>query len=118
MPEWNPHQIQRCNHHDTTPHAGWVMTEEELLCDLRLMKELNINTVRTAHYPPTPKFLQMCDELGFYVVLETDLESHGFVRRDLNRKVGGFDMEDPIWPCNDPAWKNEFVERMVRAYER
>ncbi len=113
-----PIKFKGVNHHDTTPHAGWVMTEEELLCDLRLMKELNINTVRTAHYPPTPKFLQMCDELGFYVVLETDLESHGFVRRDLNRKVGGFDMEDPIWPCNDPAWKNEFVERMVRAYER
>ena len=48
------------------------------------MKKLNINCIRTSHYPPTPKFMNMCDELGFYVVLETDIETHGFLRRFSN----------------------------------
>lgn len=107
------------NHHDTTPHAGWVMTDEEILQDLRLMKELNINTVRTSHYPPTPKFLDMCDELGLYVVLETDIETHGFAHRHSTAcHKRCYDVENPVWICNNPTWKKEYVERMARAYER
>ena len=72
-----PIKLLGVNHHDTNPKNGWTMTDEELLRDLKLMKSLNINTIRTSHYPPTPKFLNWCDEMGFYVVLETDLETHG-----------------------------------------
>lgn len=72
------------NHHDTDPHNGWYQTDEQLHKDLLLMKELNINCIRTSHYPPTPRFMDMCDELGFYVILETDIESHGFLRREAN----------------------------------
>lgn len=102
------------NHHDTHPENGWCQTVDELRHDLELMKQLNINCVRTSHYPPIPQFLDMCDELGFYVILETDIETHGIMRR-LPNVCYGYDVEDPIWPCVDPIWKDEYVERMKRA---
>jgi len=112
-----PIKMRGVNHHDTDPNKGWYMTDEDMRRDLTLMKKLNINTVRTSHYPPPPRFLDMCDELGLYVVLETDIETHGFVRRFAN--VGAsYDVEKNDWPCTDPQWKNEHIERMQRAYER
>ena len=110
-------KLKGVNHHDTHPENGWTMTEEEIRHDLVLMKKLNINTVRTSHYPPTPKFLEMCDELGLYVILETDLEEHGFLGRE--KGYGGYDsIDNPIWPCSNPQWKTAFVDRMERAYQR
>ncbi|MCR4718674.1 MAG: DUF4981 domain-containing protein [Firmicutes bacterium] len=110
-------KLKGVNHHDTHPENGWSMTDEEIRQDLELMKKLNINTIRTSHYPPTPKFLDMCDEMGFYVMLETDLETHGAV----NREAGGCGYDcfnNPVWPCSNPEFKDAFVERMVRAYNR
>lgn len=104
------------NHHDTNPYRGWYQTDEELKKDLKLMKSLNINCVRTSHYPPTPKFIQMCDEIGLYVVLETDIESHGFLRRLPNVEYR-FDMESNVWPGTIPEWKKEHIERMQRMVE-
>ena len=107
------------NRHDTHPHNGWSMTDEELLAELKLMKRLHINCIRTSHYPPTPKYLNLCDELGFYVVLETDLETHGFYKRmGHGEKDPGYDMDSLHWPCNRPEWEKEHVERMQRALER
>jgi len=112
-------KLQGVNHHDTHPTNGWTMTEEEILEDLRLMKYLNVNCIRTSHYPPTPKFLDFCDEMGFYVVLENDLETHGFYKRyGFGEKVPGYDVESNDWPCTDPMWKKEHVERMIRTVER
>ncbi|MGN0978873.1 MAG: glycoside hydrolase family 2 TIM barrel-domain containing protein [Candidatus Avoscillospira sp.] len=112
-----PVKLHGVNHHDTDPRTGWYQTDEQLKNDLLLMKSLHINCVRTSHYPPTPKFLDMCDELGFYVVLETDLETHGFLRRNANVEYR-YDAEDPVWPCSDPEWRTEFVNRMERAAVR
>jgi len=110
-------KLKGVNRHDAHPQNGWCMTDEEIRRDLELMKKLNINTIRTAHYPPTPKFLDMCDELGFYVMLETDLECHGFVLREAGGC--GYDfLNNSIWPCANPEWKESFVERMERAYNR
>ena len=112
-----PVKIKGVNHHDTHPEKGWTMSDEDIRKDLLLMKKLNINAIRTSHYPPTPKFLEMCDELGFYVMLETDLEIHGFI----NRLAGGtgFDcVENDEWPCSNPIWKDAFLDRMTRAYHR
>jgi len=111
-------KLKGVNHHDTHPEKGWTMNDEEIRHDLMLMKKLNINTVRTSHYPPSPKFLDMCDELGLYVMLETDLESHGIVFREKDYK--GYDcVENPeSWLCEMPEWKASFVERMERAYNR
>ena len=107
------------NRHDTHPTNGWSMTDEEILSELQLMKKLNVNCIRTSHYPPTPKMLEYCDELGFYVVLETDLETHGFYKRFGNgEKDPGYDVESPDWPCQKPEWKQEHIERMQRALER
>ena len=104
------------NHHDTSKFRGWCQRDEELRADLLLMKDLNINCVRTSHYPPTPKFIEMCDELGFYVICETDIETHGFIRRYANAGYR-YDMESNEWPATMPHWKKEFVERMVRMVE-
>lgn len=112
-----PIKLKGVNHHDTDPYTGWYQTDEQLYRDLKLMKQLNMNTVRTSHYPPTPKFLNMCDELGLYVVLETDIELHGYVPRDPH-VPGGYDNDHPDWLGNKPEWEDAFVERIVRAFER
>ncbi len=109
-------KLKGVNHHDTDGFKGWYQTDEDLRRDLLLMKELNINTVRTSHYPPPPVFLNMCDEIGMYVVLETDLETHGFVNR--SRGISGYDNENPYWLHRRPEWKDAFMDRMIRAYER
>ncbi len=112
-----PVKLKGVNHHDTDKYKGWYQTDDDLRKDLTLMKELNINCIRTSHYPPPPQFLDMCDEMGFYVVLETDLENHGFMIR--NPLVGGvFDADNEEWPCARAEWKNEYVERMQRAVYR
>ena len=110
-------KLRGVNHHDSKPDTGWVMTAEDLHRDLELMKSLNMNCVRTSHYPPAPEFLQMCDRMGFYVILETDLETHGFVSR-YGTVESGYDMEYPGWPAVDTAWRPSFMDRMIRAVER
>ncbi len=110
-------KLKGVNHHDTHPTNGYTMTDEELLRDLKLMKQLNINCIRTSHYPPTPKFLEYCNRLGFYVMLETDLETHGFA----NRFAGGtgYDcVNNQDWIGNQVQWLPAFMERMERAYHR
>lgn len=111
-------KLKGVNHHDTHPTQGYTMTEEDILQDLRLMKQLNINCIRTSHYPPTPKFLEFCNEMGFYVMLETDLETHGF----CNRRAGGSGYDcvggDTEWIGNQPQWRPAFLDRMERAYHR
>lgn len=109
-------KLHGVNHHDTSKYRGWCQTDDELLKDLTLMKELNINCVRTSHYPPTPKFIQLCDEIGLYVVLETDIETHGFLQRLPNTNYE-FDIDSNDWPATMPEWKNEHVERMKRMVE-
>lgn len=104
------------NHHDTHKYNGWCQSDEDLYQDLKLMKELNINCVRTAHYPPTPKFIQMCDEMGFYVICETDIETHGMLRRYPNVAYQ-FDIESTDWPGTNPEWEKEHIERMERMVE-
>ena len=112
-----PVKLHGVNHHDTHPQHGWFQTEGELRRDLELMKKLNINCVRTSHYPPSPVFLELCDEMGFYVILETDIETHGFVRRYANVDYY-YDSDSEDWPGTNPVWHKEFLERMERAVTR
>lgn len=65
------------NRHDSSPFVGPAVDREHMLHDLRLMKQHNINAIRTSHYPNSPLFVQMCDELGFYLIDEADQEAHG-----------------------------------------
>lgn len=112
-----PVKLRGVNHHDTDPVNGWCQTEQQLRRDLELMKKLNINCVRTSHYPPTPAFMGMCDEMGFYVILETDIETHGILRRYANVPYR-FDVESEDWPGTNPSWRKEHLERMERAVNR
>ena len=110
-------KLKGINRHDSHPEKGWTMSDEELRRDLLLMKQLNINTIRTSHYPPTARFLDMCDELGFYVMLEADLEIHGFTAREAGYL--GYDcIDNDLWISNQAEWKESFLDRMQRAYER
>jgi beta-galactosidase len=108
-------KLKGVNRHDTHPTLGHYTPYEHMKSELLKMKELNINCIRTSHYPPTPEFLNLCDELGFYVVDETDIELHGFSSRDTGY---GYDMESPDWICKHKEWENSFVERAERMVER
>ncbi|MEU6319437.1 glycoside hydrolase family 2 TIM barrel-domain containing protein [Streptomyces sp. NPDC047009] len=95
------------NRHETHPERGRVFDEEHAREDLARMKRFNVNAIRTSHYPPHPRLLDLADELGFWVVLECDLETHGF------DKVG--------WtgnPSDDPAWREAYLDRIQRTVER
>ncbi len=109
-------KLHGVNHHDTSKFNGWCQSKDEMRRDLELMKELNINCVRTSHYPPSPEFIAMCDEIGLYVICETDIETHGFIRRLPNVDYG-YDIKDNIWPATNPDWCYEHVNRMQRMVE-
>jgi beta-galactosidase len=94
------------NRHETDPDTGQYVTRESMLTDIRLMKQHNINAVRTAHYPNTPVWYDLCDEYGIYLVDEANIESHG-MGYDAARTLG-----------NDPAWRGAHMDRTVRMVER
>ncbi len=97
-----PIKIQGVNRHEHDPLLGRVMTEERMLQDIRLMKEAGINAVRTSHYPNTPRWYELCDSLGLFVMDEADIETHG-LRGTL---------------ASDPDWAGAFMDRTVRMAER
>ncbi|WNR46087.1 glycoside hydrolase family 2 TIM barrel-domain containing protein [Paenibacillus roseipurpureus] len=105
-------KLKGVNRHDSHPVLGQTIPLEHMKQDLLLMKKHNINTVRTAHYPNDPRFLNLCDELGFYVIDEADLECHGIGIAE-NWENGAFhklsERED---------WRDAFVERAERMVER
>lgn len=72
-----PILIKGANRHEMDPDGGYVISRERMLEDIRVMKELNINAVRTSHYPCDPYFYDLCDEYGIYVCAEANFESHG-----------------------------------------
>jgi len=72
-------KLKGVNRHDSDPYVGYAVTTEHMERDLRLMKESNVNAIRTSHYPNSPLFVEMCDKYGFYMIAEADLEMHGVV---------------------------------------
>jgi beta-galactosidase len=96
------------NRHETHPVLGRVFDEEHARRDLLLMKRHNINAIRTSHYPPDPRVLELCDEVGLWVMLECDLETHGFE----------FDESIVDNPSDDVRWRDQFLDRMRRTVER
>ncbi|MFE4923374.1 glycoside hydrolase family 2 TIM barrel-domain containing protein [Streptomyces sp. NPDC056661] len=95
------------NRHETHPERGRVFDEEHAREDLARMKRFNVNAIRTSHYPPHPRLLDLADELGFWVILECDLETHGFDEVDW---VGN--------PSDDPMWRDAYLDRIRRTVER
>ncbi len=72
-----PVLIKGTNRHELSEHGGYIVSEAEMIRDIRIMKELNINAVRTSHYPNDPLWYSLCDRYGLYVVDEGNIESHG-----------------------------------------
>jgi beta-galactosidase len=104
------------NRHDTHPDLGRGFDEEFVRRDLELMKRHNVNAIRTAHYPPHPRVLDLADELGFWVMLECDLETHEFHHGGSVFTSGTDEWMDN--PSEDPAWRETFLDRMERTVER
>ncbi|WP_017569427.1 glycoside hydrolase family 2 TIM barrel-domain containing protein [Nocardiopsis halotolerans] len=102
-----PLLLRGVNRHEWHPDHGRAVPWETMREDVLLMKRHNVNAVRTSHYPPHPDFLDLCDELGLWVVDECDLETHGF--------------EEVGWrgnPSDDPRWREAYLDRMRRTVER
>lgn len=104
-----PIKIKGVNHHDTHPANGFTMTMEDLLKDVELMKELNVNAVRTSHYPPDPMFIKMANHYGLYIIDEADIETHGACVKKL---------QQPNLISNNKKWRNHFWDRVYRMYMR
>ena len=109
-------KLKGVNHHDTSKIGGWYQTNEEIIKDLELMKQLNINCIRTSHYPPPPFLTKLCDEMGFYVIMEADIECHGTLRR-LPNAEHVYDVQSNDWTSTKPEWANEYLNRMYRMVE-
>lgn len=95
------------NRHDYKPRNGRVVAKEEIEKDIILMKQFNVNAIRTCHYPDSYYLYDLCDQYGMYVIDETDLECHGF------ELTGNYS-----WISDDPTWELAYVSRMVRMIER
>lgn len=108
-----PIKFKGVNHHDTNEKNGFVMTGEDMLKDIELMKSFNVNAVRTSHYPPDPIFLDLCDEYGLYVIDEADIETHG-TQFDLNSKP----TLKPNIISNDSKWLPRMTDRVMSMYQR
>ena len=72
-----PILIKGADRHELDPDGGYIVSMERMIQDIRIMKQLNINAVRTCHYPDDPRWYDLCDEYGIYLTAETNLESHG-----------------------------------------
>ncbi len=100
-------RLRGVNRHEFHRTGGRVFDAEQARSDLMLMKRHNLNAIRTSHYPPHPTLLDLADELGFWVIDECDIETHGFGMLDW---VGN--------PSDDPAWRDCYLDRVERMVER
>lgn len=99
-------KLKGVNRHDFNPVNGRVIAKEEIKKDIILMKQHNINAIRTSHYPNSPYFYDLCDEYGMYVIAETDLECHGFA-----------DTHNFKWITDNPEWETAYLSRLQRMLQ-
>lgn len=97
-------KIRGVNRHDSHPFKGYAVDFDDIRKDLSLMKSLNVNAIRTSHYPNDPLLLRLADEMGLYIIDETDLETHG--------------LSDWSYASKNPEWKAQYVDRAERMAER
>ena len=101
-----PILIKGVNRHEHDPDTGHFVNEESMRQDIILMKQHNINTVRTSHYPDDPRWYELCDEYGLYIIDEANIESHGM----------GY--KPDVTLANRPEWKKAHLDRIERMVER
>ncbi len=97
------------NRHDSNPLLGYATPMEHMLRDLTILKQNNVNMIRTSHYPNDPRFAELCDRYGFYLVDEADIETHGFK---------AFPEYGWSYLSDHPDWTHAYVDRAARLYER
>ena len=107
------------NRHDSDPETGFVIDIQQIKKDLMLMKQHNFNAIRSSHYPNAPYFYQMCDEYGFMVIDEADIEAHGpfmlYRKEDTDRNRFQH-WNEKI--ADDPAWEKAIVDRVRLMVQR
>lgn len=100
-------KLRGVNRHEHHPETGRALDRDTMIQDIVMMKRANVDAVRTSHYPPHPEFLRLCDEYGLWVIVEVDLETHGFIYEG--------------WEHNPPAlpeWREAIMDRLRRTVER
>ncbi len=102
-------KIKGVNHHDTHESKGYAVSVADYVKDAVLMKEFNVNAVRTSHYPPDPIFLKIANYMGLYIIDEADIETHGTSATYLSR---------PNRISNNVRWRSHYFDRVIRMYER
>lgn len=125
-----PILIKGTDRHELDPKGGYVVSVERMRQDLQIMKEHNINAIRTSHYPNDPRFYELCDQYGFYLVAEANLESHGmgygektlairpeFYQTHLERNVQNYEIQKNhpsviIWSMGNEAGYGENFDRV------
>lgn len=117
-----PVKLKGVNRHDSHPKLGQTIPLQHMIEDLKLMKRHNVNTIRASHYPNDPRFLELCNQYGFYVIDEADLECHGLAIadnwRNMEKGEGMQSYDDFHQLSNDTAWEHAFVDRAKRMVER
>lgn len=110
-----PVTFRGVNRHDSDPVKGYAVDSEDLLRDLTIMREHNINTIRTSHYPCSPLMTEMCDRLGFYLIEEADIECHG-----VTAQSGDFTRYRTDYPliARNPEWAGAILDRVQRCVIR
>lgn len=105
--------LKGVNRHDSHPKYGYAVSYEDMKNDIILMKKHSINCVRCSHYPNHPKFLELCDELGLYVIDECDIETHG-----VESAYGFCSLASIDEIASNDDWTLSFMDRMTRMVER
>ena len=106
-------RMKGMNRHDSDPKTGYTISIAQAEKDLRMMKECNINAVRTSHYPNSPWFTELCDKYGFYVIAESDIEIHGCVTSQGRYDEGNFGIL-----AQDERFKEAILDRVQRNVKR
>ena len=110
-----PIKFHGVNRHDSDPVTGFTISREQIIRDMSLMKQHNVNAIRTSHYPNVPYFYELCDEYGFYVIDEADIEAHG--PSELFYSDNNWDNKAARW--NEPIANNpEFCESILDRIRR
>lgn len=106
-------KLKGVNRHDSYPGQGWCASREDMIKDIVLMKQHNINCIRTSHYPNHPEFYELCDRYGIYVMDECDVETHG-----VEYALGMRTVASAKSIVDNPDWEGEMLDRMERMVER
>ncbi|NLD87259.1 MAG: DUF4981 domain-containing protein [Clostridiales bacterium] len=106
-------KIKGVNRHDSDPRTGFTISREQMVRDLEIMKRNNINAIRTSHYPSSPLFIEYCEKYGFYVIDESDIETHGTTSLYGADYLTAYDLL-----ANDTIFREALLDRVQRNVHR